>query len=631
VILDIPPGAVDEQILIEITDLPCEQVDTILSVQVYSLHKKRCLGAFSAEPDGLIFNVPIKAVVPISLLEPDEIPVLIEIVFDEQKYWIMKTNLTYLADQKVAEIEIHHFTDFTIDALSGLPPEVTNDLCTDPFWNKKLTICEDFDSFQPAECLLPKEERPVGTICCREQSFSVQAEDNDFSVNRSSGACEILGTNVEITYHDCERSDGSGPLHETFPMGELSPNCPEGMTFKINVEPPTINLFACKEQKLRATITGYAADGTVSIPTATFPATWTSLSPEVANFTKPDGTVKGLKEGQAQVQAGTGEDPGITPGKALVNVMSNISLTVTPTQHTITVGDGRILEANVLDAQGNPLDASAVTWSSSDPDTAYVTQETGEWTSVEGIKSGTVTVTATYNGDCALTKSATITVGQEVEQKVVSVEIDPNTATLDVDETVTLLVMTNESGDCPSPISWTIPPGGIIAFDPESQVVRGVSEGTATITATCEGVSGSATITVKEQETQTCSGAHSGVIQGWGYLWYEGTPISITDDYVLTIEDGTAHIVGTLDYYHVYNEDHLSKTFDFDKYFPVEVTGSDIYGTHLNLIYPTIPGMEVWWTISGTCTSGGITGSFLVEAKGNASFSGAYYYLFTLN
>ena len=57
------------------------------------------------------------------------------------------------------------------------------------------------------------------------------------------------------------------------------------------------------------------------------------------------------------------------------------SFTVTPSQVDMTVDDdGRILDALVIDADGDILDASNVTWLSKDPDTAYVTQETGSWT-----------------------------------------------------------------------------------------------------------------------------------------------------------------------------------------------------------------------------------------------------------
>jgi len=92
------------------------------------------------------------------------------------------------------------------------------------------------------------------------------------------------------------------------------------------------------------------------------------------------------------------------------------------------------------------------------------------------------------------------------EQEVDSVEIDPNMKTIFVDDTLPLTVtVKDKDGDViqDPTIEWTIPPGGIIAFDPITQIVRGVAVGTAEIIATCEGVSGSAFITVASGYTVT--------------------------------------------------------------------------------------------------------------------------------
>jgi hypothetical protein len=408
VILEIPQGAVSQPTLISIYGLPCEQVDAILSAQNYRIYEERCIGAFSSKPDGLKFNLPIKATVPVLQLETNEIPVIIEIDSDELRYWITKTNLTYMPDLQLAEIELERFplSDIAIDALSGIRPEVTEELCTDPFWNQKLDICEDFDPLQPAICLLLPEERPVGTICCREKSFTSVTEAIDWSDNRSSGDCEILSDGVTVIYHECTLPDGSTAAPEAYTLGGISPFCPEDMTFEINVQDSIVNLLACEKETLSATITGYEADGTVLIPPETFPAKWTSLAPEIA-FVDHSGVVKGLKEGVAQVVAGAGvEDPRITPGQAIVNVRDIKSFSITPAQAVIGVCDGRILDAEIVDSEGQLLDATNVTWLSKDSNIAYVIPETGPWTSVQGMEPGVVKIEATFNEGCE-TKKAT--------------------------------------------------------------------------------------------------------------------------------------------------------------------------------------------------------------------------------
>jgi len=85
------------------------------------------------------------------------------------------------------------------------------------------------------------------------------------------------------------------------------------------------------------------------------------------------------------------------------------------------------------------------------------------------------------------------------------VQINPNRATIWINQTLPLDVTVNDEngnplGSCPGPVFW-FPPEDIITFDIVTATVRGVSEGTATITATCEGKSGSATIEVKQDYT----------------------------------------------------------------------------------------------------------------------------------
>jgi len=292
-------------------------------------------------------------------------------------------------------------SDVAIDALSGLPRKLVDELCTDPFWNPKLRVCEDYDPLQPASCLLRAEERPVGTVCCRERSFTAITEASDWSKSRSSGSCAVLSDAVRITYHDCRKPDGSPAPAETYAYGGISANCSADMKFTINVIPSKINLFACDTRSLKATITGYAADGTVMILAQEFPVKWTSLSPAIAAL-DTSGVVTGLIEGVAVVIAETAvRDARITPGEAVVNVSSNIrSFTVTPSQNTIEIGDAPILTAEVVGQDGALLDASNVIWSSSNRSIAHLIPETGASISVNGRKEGSVIITANYQFEC---------------------------------------------------------------------------------------------------------------------------------------------------------------------------------------------------------------------------------------
>jgi len=515
VILDVPPGALTETVAISVTDLPIDQVDAILSGQKYALHRKRCIGGFSAEPS-LVFNVPIKAIVPVLPLEPGEIPLQMEIDFNEQKYWITKTNLTFLSDQGVAEIEIHHFSELAVGAIHGIDPIITNELCTDPIFNPILPICKEISSpGQAVCCLLLKEDRPVPgdpnfpCECCRESGFWVVSDASDWSSSRLSGDCEILADSVEITYHNCTLPDGSPVPTEVSQFSEISPNCEEDMTFEIDVHPATLNFFICEEEEqLTATITGKDADGEIVISPSIFRPKWESANQAVVEINH-DGIVKGISEGTTTVLAvPVVEDPRITQGQALINVRSNIrSFSVTPSQVGLQVGDGRILEAIIVDAEGNLLDANSVTWSSSNTNIAYVTQDTGQWTSVEGRETGTVIITASYQYECeTVLTTAEITVGcPEVD----SINIDWDVLNLFINESwsLTATLFDSSGGEitptlsCPVDITWSANQGGIIDVAPTTGAsvdVTGLSPGAVTLTATTAGgKSDSVSITVE--------------------------------------------------------------------------------------------------------------------------------------
>jgi hypothetical protein len=97
---------------------------------------------------------------------------------------------------------------------------------------------------------------------------------------------------------------------------------------------------------------------------------------------------------------------------------SQVEFTVDPGQATLAVDEERLLEAELIDEEGNTLDASDVTWSSSDPSVADVILQTGPLTSVVGKSpGGPVEITATYEyeDDCQALGTAVITVTGNLE------------------------------------------------------------------------------------------------------------------------------------------------------------------------------------------------------------------------
>lgn len=172
------------------------------------------------------------------------------------------------------------------------------------------------------------------------------------------------------------------------------------------------------------------------------------------------------------------------------------SLEIEPSSETIKTDETLQLKALAKDKQGNmirELGPTEVNWYSFDVPVATI----DEYGLVTAVDEGTARIRARILAHCwpLYLAEAQIT----VESEVASVVIAPEEATISVDQTLTLnvTVYDKDGNELKGyPIEWTIPPGGIVAFDPATQTVTGVSPGTAQITATCDGKSASATITV---------------------------------------------------------------------------------------------------------------------------------------
>src|SRR2546428_818630 len=164
------------------------------------------------------------------------------------------------------------------------------------------------------------------------------------------------------------------------------------------------------------------------------------------------------------------------------------AVTVTPPTATIGVGQTAQYLAITRDAFGNPLGGRTVTWSSSNPAVATV-NGAGQAT---GVAVGAATLTATSEGKSG---TAAITVATV---PVASVTVSPATASVQVGQTVPLAATPKDAnGNSLSgrTIAWSSGSPAVATVS-ASGLVTGVAAGSATITATSEGQSGTATITV---------------------------------------------------------------------------------------------------------------------------------------
>src|SRR5947199_6562971 len=168
--------------------------------------------------------------------------------------------------------------------------------------------------------------------------------------------------------------------------------------------------------------------------------------------------------------------------------VSVASVTVSPGAPTVQVGQTVQLTATPKDANGTPLTGRVVTWSSDNTSAATV-DGSGL---VTGVAAGSATITATSEGQSG---TASVTVSTV---PVASVTVSPSPASVQQGATVQLTATHKDANGNPLSgrvISWSSD-NAAVATVSGSGLVSGVVVGSATITATSEGQSGTASITV---------------------------------------------------------------------------------------------------------------------------------------
>jgi uncharacterized protein YjdB len=204
----------------------------------------------------------------------------------------------------------------------------------------------------------------------------------------------------------------------------------------------------------------------------------------------------------------TGQSPGMVTITATSEGKSGTaSLTVTPapvatvavapTTQSVVEGSSATFTATLKDGSGNVLTGRLVMWHSTDNHIATI-DPSGVAT---GVKEGTVTITAMSEGKMG---SATLTV---TAVPVATVAVSPATQTV-IDGSTTpafTATMKDAGGNVLTgrAVAWSSSDNGTATINPATGVATGVSPGTVTITATSEGKTGTASLTVEPAPVAT--------------------------------------------------------------------------------------------------------------------------------
>ncbi len=248
----------------------------------------------------------------------------------------------------------------------------------------------------------------------------------------------------------------------------------------VQVSPGTKQLTVGSSSQFSAT----ALDASGGVVTGR-PVTWSTSDAAVATVST-SGLVSALAPGNVQLTATIGG----VDGTATVTVaaVSVASVSVTPGSASLVVGGTVQLAATARDASGNVLSGRAVAWSSATPAVATIDANG----LVTAVSPGTSDMTATVDG---VTATATITV---TSVAVASVSVTPGSASLNTGGTVQLTATPRDAAGnvlTGRTTSWKSATLAVATIN-SNGLVTAVSAGSSVITATIDGISANATITV---------------------------------------------------------------------------------------------------------------------------------------
>jgi trimeric autotransporter adhesin len=233
---------------------------------------------------------------------------------------------------------------------------------------------------------------------------------------------------------------------------------------------------------------------------------WTTADPAIATVSG-SGVVTGVAVGEVTITATSEGKSGAS--RLTVSAISVATVAVDPPTTSIAEGATVELTATAKDADGATLAGRAPTWSTSDAGVASVNAN-GK---VTGLSAGTATISATVESK---TGTAAITV---IRRPVASVTLSPSAPTVTTGKTAQLTATVKDAQGVVLQgrvVTWTTSAEGVAKVS-GSGLVTGVAPGTATITATSEGVSGTTTVTVTAASgiVRTWKGGASGKASDW--------------------------------------------------------------------------------------------------------------------
>ncbi|MBK8248727.1 MAG: Ig-like domain-containing protein [Gemmatimonadetes bacterium] len=249
---------------------------------------------------------------------------------------------------------------------------------------------------------------------------------------------------------------------------------------RLEVNPPLLQAVVGETRTLTARVV--AVDGSILGDRRLY---WATQNPGIATVSQ-SGVVSAVATGNTQIAVSSGGKSAVVPIAVSPRPVTQVRLV--PATASVQVGRTVALRADALDATGSVVSGRTALWASSATATATVTS-TGV---VTGVAAGTATISATVDGVSG-TSVVTIT-----PIPVASVTVSPGSGSVTVGQTIQLSATTAAAGGqtlSGRVVAWTSSANGVATVS-STGLVTAIAPGSATITATSEGITGTSSITV---------------------------------------------------------------------------------------------------------------------------------------
>jgi uncharacterized protein YjdB len=293
--------------------------------------------------------------------------------------------------------------------------------------------------------------------------------------------------NGELAYETTDETitvrPGTNPLAVAEP--ELHYAAPDAALAAITVAPNEVTLAAGASQTL--TVSGRDANNG---PVTVVNIGWTSRNGAIADVDENGVVTAGRSSGATWIVAASAVDGVLDSARVTVRAPVD-RVIVTPATTALSRGQSQTFAAELRDAGNVLLTDRVVAWSSSDPSVITINASTG---AAQAVGNGNATITATSE---TKTGTASVSVGSPVER----IDLSPTSRTFvsfGTSQQFTATIVPKPGATVAGlSVAWSIDNPSVATVD-GSGLVTARGNGSATVTASADGVTRTASITVAQ-------------------------------------------------------------------------------------------------------------------------------------